>query len=102
MSNHPWAFAHGKSRKHPVSMAFGSHLLGERAGAVPCFRRAGRNSRHSGTVPGAKEKTAKHSPVDATAVTSERLLSKYCDKMVTVGRKERQYPRPVNKCQKLP
>lgn len=55
-----------------------------------------------GTVPGAKEKTAKHSPVDATAVTSERLLSKYCDKMVTVGRKERQYPRPVNKCQKLP
>lgn len=62
----------------------------------------GKNSQHVGTVPGAKEKTAKHSPVDATAVTSERLLSKYCDKMVTVGRKERQYPRPVNKCQKLP
>lgn len=60
------------------------------------------DSWHSDTVPGAKEKTAKHSPVDATAVTSERLLSKYCDKMVTVGRKERQYPRPVNKCQKLP
>lgn len=38
---------------------------------------------------------AKHSPVEATAVTTERLLSKYCDRMVTVGRKLKQNPRPV-------
>lgn len=51
------------------------------------------------SVPGAKEKTAKHSPVEATAVTNERFLSKYCDRMVTVGRKARQYPKPINKSQ---
>lgn len=28
-------------------------------------------------LPGAKAKIAKHSPVEATAVTTERLLSKY-------------------------
>lgn len=45
--------------------------------------------------PGAKANIAKHSPVEATAVTTERLLSKYCDRMVTVGRKLKQYPKPV-------
>lgn len=48
-------------------------------------------------IPGAKANTAKHSPVEATAVTIERLLSKYCDRMVTVGRKLKQYPKPVGK-----
>lgn len=80
-------------------VSIGFYLLGKRIGAAWGL---GMDTQLLGTVPGAKEKTAKHSPVDATAVTSERLLSKYCDKMVTVGRKERQYPRPVNKCQKLP
>lgn len=46
-------------------------------------------------LPGAKANMAKHSPVEATAVTTERLLSKYCDRMVTVGRKLKQNPRPV-------
>lgn len=45
-------------------------------------------------IAGAKANTAKHSPVEATAVTTERLLSKYCDRMVTVGRKLKQYPKP--------
>lgn len=38
--------------------------------------------------------------MDATAVTTERLLSKYCDRMVTVGRKLKQYPKPVGDNQK--
>ena len=46
-------------------------------------------------LPGAKANIAKHSPVEATAVTTERLLSKYWDRMVTVGRKLKQNPRPV-------
>lgn len=46
------------------------------------------------SLPGAKANTAKHSPVEATAVTMERLLSKYWDRMVTAGRKLKQYPRP--------
>ena len=46
-------------------------------------------------LPGAKANMAKHSPVEATAVTTERLLSKYCERMVTVGRKLKQNPRPV-------
>lgn len=54
------------------------------------------------SVPGAKEKTAKHSPVEATAVTNERFLSKYCESIVTAGRKARQYPKPMKKCQKTP
>ena len=45
-------------------------------------------------LPGAKANIAKHSPVEATAVTTERLLSKYCERMVTVGRKLKQYPKP--------
>lgn len=45
-------------------------------------------------LPGAKANVAKHSPVEAIAVTMERLLSKYWDRMVTVGRKLKQNPKP--------
>lgn len=38
----------------------------------------------------------KDSPVEAAAVTRDRRWVKYWDRMVTVGRKVRQYPRPVD------
>ncbi len=41
-------------------------------------------------IPGASASREKHSPVEAIDVTRERRLLKYCDKMVTVGRKVRQ------------
>lgn len=37
---------------------------------------------------------AKDSPEEARAVTRDLLLLKYWDRMVMVGRKVRQYPRP--------
>jgi hypothetical protein len=37
---------------------------------------------------------AKDSPEEARAVTRDLLLLKYWDRMVMVGRKARQYPRP--------
>lgn len=42
------------------------------------------------TLPGARASREKHSPVEAMDVTRERRLLKYCDRMVTVGRKVRQ------------
>ncbi len=41
-------------------------------------------------MPGAKANIAKDSPVEAMAVTTERRLLKYWDKIVTVGRNVRQ------------
>lgn len=44
--------------------------------------------------PGAKANMANDSPVEAIDVTTERRLQKYWERMVTVGRKVRQYPNP--------
>lgn len=41
-------------------------------------------------IPGAKASKEKHSPVEAIDVTRDRRLLKYCERMVTVGRKARQ------------
>lgn len=42
------------------------------------------------SIPGAKAKSEKHSPVEAKDVTSDLRLLKYCERMVMVGRNVRQ------------
>lgn len=44
--------------------------------------------------PGARANMDRDSPVEATAVTRARRWLKYCERMVKVGRKVRQKPRP--------
>lgn len=47
--------------------------------------------------PGANANMAKDSPDEATEVTRARCLEKYCARRVTVGRKAKQQPKPVDK-----